>query len=265
MLRDFLQQELKLELSSDKTAITHACDGFDFLGFNIRKYKDRKVGIIRPSERNIQRVKDKVNDFLNRKKHNVDVAAMILALNPVIRGWANYFRYVNSYNTFHTLDWYVNKRFIKWYRGKYRMNLRTGTVEALKWTMGEHPLKLRHFIDSKVERYKWIKKPNPYIEGKVKYLRENPFIELVWYGQANRSTELAYQCYQRDDGICQVCQRPKTNLIAHHVIPLKDDGEDTLDNLIAICKDCEKEYYKELHQEIRTPEGVMQLGGSRVR
>ena len=120
-------------------------------------------------------------------------------------------------------------------------------------------------MDNQIERLKWEKKSNPYIEGNIKYLRENPFSETVWYGKADRNVDWIYQCYQRDDGVCQICQRPKTNLVAHHIIPLKDCGEDTLDNLITICKDCEREHYKELHQEIRTPEGVMQLGGSRVR
>jgi len=265
-LQDFLKQELKLELSSDKTTITHAYDGFDFLGFNVRKYKSRKGVIITPSEKNIQKLKDKIMSFLNRKRHDVDVVAMMLTINPVIRGWANYFRYVNSYETFNTLDFYLHKRFIKWYRGKYKMNLRAGTIGALKWIKGEQSLKLRHFADSKVERSKWTSQsPNPYITGEIKYLRENPFVESTWYGKSERNTELVYQCYQRDNGICQICQRCKTNLVAHHIIPLKDDGEDTLDNLITICEDCEKEYFRELHQEIRTPEEVKQLGGSCMR
>lgn len=264
-LRNFLAQELKLELSDDKTAITHVFDGFDFLGFNIRKYRERKGAIIRPSRKNIQRIKEKLNGFLNRKHHNEDAAAMILALNPVISGWANYFRYVNSYETFDSLDWYMKKRFIKWYRGKYQMSRREGTVEAVKWIKEDQPLRLRHFADVGVERFRWEKKPNPYIEGKIKYLKENPLDEMVWHGKSARNVDLIYQCYQRDNGVCQICQRPKTNLIAHHIIPLNDNGEDTPDNLITVCKDCEKEYFKELHQEIRTPEGVMQLGGSRVR
>lgn len=265
-LRDFLKQELKLELSSDKTAIAHAYEGFDFLGFNMKVYKKRKGVIIKPSEKNVQKIKDKIIGFLNRKRYDIDVAAMILAINPVIRGWANYFRYVNSAGIFHALDNETFKRFIKWYRGKYRLSPRAGTVKALEWIKGDQPLRLRKFVDSRIQRYRWKgRKVNPYIEGKIKYSVEVPFTEEVWYGKSNRSTELAYQCYQRDNGICQICQRPKTNLIAHHIIPLKDDGEDVLDNLITICKDCEREYFKELHQEIRAPEGVVQLGGSRVR
>jgi RNA-directed DNA polymerase len=137
MLANYLKEELQLELSSDKTVITHAFDGFDFLGFHIRKYERSKTAIIKPSVRNVQKIRNKINSFLNRKTHNVDVTAMILALKPVIRGWANYYKYVNAYQTLHSLDNFLNKRFIKWYRGKYHLRLREGTVEALTWIRGK--------------------------------------------------------------------------------------------------------------------------------
>jgi group II intron reverse transcriptase/maturase len=268
-LRDFLRQELKLELSSEKTAITHAYDGFDFLGFHIRKYKSRKGVLITPSEKNVQKMKDKMDGFLCRKRFNVEVAGIVLALNPVISGWSNYFRYVNSYQTFLELDWYLKRKFAKWYRGKYKMNFRQGTAKAQRWIRGKETLTLRLFRYTQVERYKWSKrKENPYIEGKVKTMVWVPFTDKIWYGKREgRNVDLIYQCYQRDDGVCQICQRPKTNLIAHHIIPISEIGKeaDTLDNMITICKDCERKHFKELHQEIRTPEGVIQLGGSRVR
>jgi RNA-directed DNA polymerase len=55
----FLKDELRLELSQEKTAITHVTDGFDFLGFHIRKYKSRNGPIIKPAKINVQRMRDK--------------------------------------------------------------------------------------------------------------------------------------------------------------------------------------------------------------
>jgi RNA-directed DNA polymerase len=264
-LRDFLRQELRLELSSDKTAITHVSDGFEFLGFHIRKYKSRKGVIIRPTEKNIQRIKDKITEFLNRRKWEIGVVATILALNPVIRGWANYYRYVNSYETFNGLDFYRNKKFTKWYRSRYHMNVRKGTIKAKRWIDGKEPARLTRFTDVKVERYKWQRPSNPYIGMNVKSLTESPFAKIKWYGKSERNADLAYLCFQRDNGVCQICQRPKTNLVAHHIVPLHSGGEDELCNLITICKDCEGKHFRELHQEIRTPEEILQLGGSRMR
>ena len=80
----------------------------------MRKYKECKGVIIKPTEKNIQKIKSKLDRLTNRR-NDVAVAAMILALNPIIRGWANYYRFVNSYETLSALDWYLARRFIKWF------------------------------------------------------------------------------------------------------------------------------------------------------
>ena len=96
-IAEFLRDELKLELSQEKTGITHATEGFDFLGFHIRKYKSCNGVIIKPTKSNIQSVKDKISRLLDRRKHENSVVNTIYALSPVVRGWANYYRFVNSY------------------------------------------------------------------------------------------------------------------------------------------------------------------------
>ena len=181
---------------------------------------------------------------------------MIHTLRPVVRGWANYYKFVNSAETFHELDYYLCQKFLKWYRGKYRKPMRDGTREGLKWINGEEPLRLCRFGDVKVTRYKWRRIPNPYIEMNVKRMISSPFPEVKWYGKAKQNFNLRIQCFQRDDGVCQICLRPKTNLAAHHIIPLSENGEDTLGNLATLCKDCHKKYS---WQEIK------RLVGSRVR
>ena len=99
----------------------------------------------------------------------------------------------------------------------------------------------------------------------LKKMNLYPFGVSEWYGKADRDADLRLECIKRDQGVCQICRRPKINLIAHHVIPLSEGGEDSLDNLVTICKDCEREYYRELHLENRRWKEVKQLGGSRVR
>ncbi len=252
----FLKDELKLELSQEKTAITHVTDGFDFLGFHIRKYKSRNGPIIKPAKINVQRMRDKIDGHLNRKRHDVAVISMVKALRPAVRGWANYYKYVNSYRTFHMLDLYLAKKFLKWYRGKYQMRVRAGTMEGLKWIDREKPLHIPYFIETKIERYRWERKPNPYIEMNPKRMTETPFPEVKWYGKTERDADLRIQCFQRDQGVCQVCMGCKTNLHTHHIIPISEGGEDTLDNLITVCEDCHR---KRSWQEIR------QLVGSRMR
>jgi len=244
----FLWDELKLELSPEKTAITHATEGFDFLGFHIEKYLDRKGVLISPSRSNIQGVKDKIARHLDRRNHEYAVVNIIRSLNRIVTGWANYYRFVNSYHTFHSLDFYLCRKFLKWYRGKYRLPGMKGTKAGLKWTDKKEPIHLFQFTEVKVKRYKWERKSNPYLEMKVERMTDDPFPKVRWYGNAERNADLQVQCFQRDQGVCQVCMGCKTNLNAHHTIPLSEGGRDILENLITVCEDCHRKYS---WQEIR--------------
>jgi hypothetical protein len=255
-IAEFLQDELALELSQEKTAITHVTEGFDFLGFHIQKYKSRKGVIIKPTKSNVQKVKNRIAEHLDRRKHEYAVVNMIRTLNPIVRGWANYYRFVNSSDTFRSLDFHLRCKFLKWYRGKYRLPLRKGTQEGLGWMDKKEPIHLFQFTEVKVKRYKWERKSNPYLEMKVRRMTDNPFPKVNWYGNADRDADLRIQCFQRDQGVCQTCMGCKTNLHAHHIIPLSEGGEDVLANLIAICEDCHRKYS---WQEIR------RLVGSRMR
>jgi hypothetical protein len=255
----FMRDELRLELSQEKTAITHVFDGFDFLGFHIRKYRrprDPKGIVITPTKANTQRIRDEIAKRLSRQKHDYAVVSMIQSLNPVIRGWANYYRYVNSKRVFGNLTFYLHKKFLKWYRGKYRLPERKGTKEGKKWLKRDEPLHLYGFAETQIKRYSWKRKSNPYIEMNVKRMATSPFRESIWYGNADRNADLRFLCLQRDQGMCQICGGCKTNLHAHHIIPLSEGGEDSLNNLITVCEDC--------HRKHRWQE-IMRLVGSRMR
>jgi len=65
LLRRFLD-EIGLELSEEKTWITHVDDGFDFLGWNFRKYKGKRL--IKPSKKSIERVTHKIGDVIKNGK-----------------------------------------------------------------------------------------------------------------------------------------------------------------------------------------------------
>jgi len=262
----FLKDELKLTLSEEKTAITHVFDGFDFLGFHIRKYKDTKGVRIMPTKKNIQAIKDKIAGFLGRQKHEEAVVAIIYALNPIIRGWANYYRYVTSSKVYGDLDYYLGKKFLKWFRGRYRLPKRKGYLQARKWLDREEPLHLCQFTEIESKRFGWKTQiGNPYLRKEpIKRMNSIPIQMTKWYGKAERDADLRLECLKRDSGICQICKRPKINLVAHHIIPVIMGGADELDNLITICQDCERKYRKELHQTDQGWQETMRLVESRV-
>ncbi|MBR6180564.1 MAG: group II intron reverse transcriptase/maturase, partial [Prevotella sp.] len=93
MLTAFLA-ERGLELSEEKTLITHITEGFDFLGFNIRKYNGKLI--IKPSKKSQERFVEKLHETIFRWNKTATQEALIDMLNPILRGWANYNRHVCS-------------------------------------------------------------------------------------------------------------------------------------------------------------------------
>ena len=86
-----------LELSQEKTHITHITDGFDFLGINIREYNGKIL--TRPSRKNIKTFLSKVREIIKGNKQ-ATAGHLIARLNPLIRGWTNYHRHGASKETF---------------------------------------------------------------------------------------------------------------------------------------------------------------------
>ncbi|WP_408531659.1 group II intron maturase-specific domain-containing protein [Paraburkholderia nemoris] len=74
-----------LELSEEKTRVTHIADGFDFLGQNIRKYGGKLL--IKPANKSVKALLEKVREIV-RNNTSATQTNLILQLNPVIRGWA---------------------------------------------------------------------------------------------------------------------------------------------------------------------------------
>jgi RNA-directed DNA polymerase len=100
-----------LELSPEKTLVSHIDDGFDFLGFNIRKY-DGKL-LIKPAKKNVNAFLDKTREII--KSHPTAKAInLIRLLNPVIKGWANYYRHVVASKCFNTVDYELGKAIWRW-------------------------------------------------------------------------------------------------------------------------------------------------------
>ena len=137
--------ELGLELHPDKTRIVdlrEGRDGFDFLGCHFRaRVSGRRLerGIRRyylqrwPSARSMKRVRSRVRELTGRNRNGVkDVRVIIQELNPILRGWGNYFRNGNAAIKFVQVDWYVVERlrnFLVKRKGRF---LRPD--QALQWT-----------------------------------------------------------------------------------------------------------------------------------
>jgi RNA-directed DNA polymerase len=120
--QDLLEQKVKpaltaflhprgLALSEQKTVITPIQTGFHFLGHTLRKYEDKLL--ITPAKSKIQTLRDKIRQLIHVALGHTQ-AALLRQLNPLLRGWANYYRNGAAKATFSKLDYYVGRKLWRW-------------------------------------------------------------------------------------------------------------------------------------------------------
>jgi RNA-directed DNA polymerase len=104
-----------LTLATEKTTLTHLTTGFDFLGCRLRHYRAPQTSrsgyklLITPSKAPVQRLRETLC-MAWRQPIGANATAVVRRLNPLIRGWANYFRPVVATATFRALDnWMFNR------------------------------------------------------------------------------------------------------------------------------------------------------------
>jgi RNA-directed DNA polymerase len=114
-----------LAFNEDKTKVVHLGEGFDFLGFNVRRYR-RKL-LIKPSKAAIARLRERLATE-TRKLRGLNAVAVITTLSPIIRGWAAYYRTVVSSEVFGSLDTYLWRLLYKWARWRHRNKPRRWVV-----------------------------------------------------------------------------------------------------------------------------------------
>lgn len=122
--------ERGLELSKEKTKITSIHEGFDFLGYNIRKYRGKLL--IKPSKASIKSFLKDIRNIVKTYR-TVKTEELVRMLNPKIRGWTNYFKHVVSKETFYRVSGEIFK--ILW-----------------RWSKRRHPNKGKHWIKNKYFR-----------------------------------------------------------------------------------------------------------------
>jgi RNA-directed DNA polymerase len=114
---------LGLRLAEEKTRTVHIDEGFDFLGFTIRRMRKRGTSkhyvYTVPSKKAIQALKDKIAEKTYRSTLGQDPATLLQTVNRALTGWASYFRHGVSKAAFHAVDNYAWNRIMRWLRQKY--------------------------------------------------------------------------------------------------------------------------------------------------
>jgi RNA-directed DNA polymerase len=263
LLIEFLA-ERGLKLKEAKTRIVNIQEGFDFLGYNLKRKdqdhtknknneKQTSVLVIQPTKKNIQKLKTKIKEIIDRRK---PIEALIRDLNPILRGWSEYFRisyhsqmnFINIGNYVWTLMWrWARKRHPR-RNAKYLFAKYTRPTKSSKWTwMGtlNKPL----FNISEVTTY--ILRPlkqdiNPYIIENKEYYEMRK--------AARALTKFRTAIYKKYEHKCIVCEQSLHNeekIELHHINPVKKGGKYTMENIVPMHKIC---HQKITHNTVSKPQ-----------
>ena len=260
-LATFLTEQLGLQLSDEKTHITHVTKGYDFLGFTVKRHIDQKRGYnelrVYPSAKSVMKLKGRIKDMTKRDTTLASVRDKISALNHLLRGWANYYRHSAASDTFAYIGSYAFKRMELWIRKKTKLRVRAvyrvyyRRDRWLTWAAGGEFLYHPSLTTIRYKRY--AHRPNPYLDsskpvGLPYHLDPYPG-KRKWDGINSRYgeewTQRREEIRHRDGDRCTLCGNTD-RVEVHHVRKHKGNREHNLAKMIALCSSC--------HRKARCPQ-----------
>ncbi len=252
-------KERGLELSLEKTKITPIETGFDFLGWNFRKYNGKLL--IKPSKKNVQSFLTKIRDLIDSNKQT-ETGKLIAQLNPMIRGWANYHCVTVSKRVFNQVDNQIFKKLwhwarrrhpqksAGWVRQKYFATVgknRWGFCGATKTTNGEiKAVRLLKASDTPIKRHVKVKaRANPYASEWETYFERRIDVQM----EANlQGYKKLLRLWVEQDGICPICGEKITKLTgwhSHHIVYRSHGGTDRNSNRVLLHPNCHKQVHSQ--------------------
>lgn len=261
----FFSDTLKLQLSEEKTLITHIDDGFDFLGYHIkgaRRWEDdqwRLFSLV--SERGIRRFRDGIK--LIAQQTFTDEVAAFTAFSGLIRGWGNYYAYAASSRLMDSLDAFIYQQMWKYLLGK---NKHVGAKKVFfKYTLPRNLKKVGYFdlglvvgkAVIRVPRLSGIARkplmlkypPHPYLLPNRNKVILNPgpsderwWDQHIWAGQEGKrkgQRRLSIEVLSRD-AVCQVCGQTQSQE-AHHDPAWKESQKHKPGKAMGVCKTCHRQ------------------------
>jgi len=106
-VKSILEGELDLTVHPEKTRVVHVSQGFEFLGYRIKKAYEKVYA--RPREKSVASFREKIR-YATRRKQGVNLVEMIHRMAPIIRGWGNYYRKAHVRTLFFKIDRWIERR-----------------------------------------------------------------------------------------------------------------------------------------------------------
>lgn len=253
ILIDWLD-EIGLELSESKTRISSTADGFNFLGFNIRQYQVGKYHsgkstngeplgyktLIKPAQEKVKKHYDKIADIISR--HNSSPQKVLISkLNPVIRGWANYYSSGVSKKTYSKLDHLIWQRLKRWCERRHPKKSVTWVLKKYfksvgdrNWVFGDKESTLLTYSETPIIRHIKVKGEKSPYDGELGY----------WAGRLGRHPELSARVsklLKKQKNKCNYCGlifRDGDVWEVDHIIPKSLGGKNWDNNLQLLHRHC---------------------------
>lgn len=242
-----------LKLSQEKTHCTHIETGYDFLGWNIRKYKGKFL--IKPSKKNVKAHLHKIRTVI-KEMNGSSQKALVDRLNPIIRGWSGYHASQVSKKTFSKVDHRIWQALWKWakrrhpHKGKQWIKDRYFYNSCGRdWVFGywettqdgsKRFVRLLTHAETPIRRHIKIKADaNPFDPEWDSYFEQRE-TNAMKKAQKGRVKSL----WLRQEGTCPICHQmilvEEEEWAIHHIHPKSLGGSDALDNLRLLHGNCHR-------------------------
>jgi RNA-directed DNA polymerase len=262
--------ERGLSLSKEKTRIVHLAEGFDFLGFNVRHYHKpttTRTGfklVIKPSRKAVIQKRQELRQlWLGLRGHSI--RAVIGKLNPVIRGWANYYRTMVASEVFARMDAWMHRRAMRYAK-------RTHPTKPRQWRVDRYWGRLNPRRDDRwvfgdkrtgafLLKFKWTRiERHALVRGKAS--PDDPSLRDYWWTRkkpnirhlSGRDVRIA----EDQDWACPVCGEHLMNgeeLHRHHKRPRGVGGTSARGNLELVHLYCHQQRHSQLRKGQQPAEG----------
>ncbi len=254
--RKVIEEWLKpicLELKQEKTRIAHTLNnhekekpGFDFLGFNIRQYEvhtSKKRGyktLIKPSKKSVYTHYKKLQAVFDSHK-SAPAISLISKLNPIIRGWSNYYSGVTSRIIFSSLDYKIWNRLWRWCSrrhpqktGKWIKAKYFKLINNRKWVFNVNGIELALHNSTEIKRHKKVNSDSSPYDGQTYY----------WAARRGKHPETSAtvaKLIQKQKGKCAICGlhfQPEDKIEIDHLVPKAIGGKNEYKNLQLLHRHC---------------------------
>ncbi|MFD4635008.1 group II intron reverse transcriptase/maturase [Streptomyces sp. NPDC058284] len=271
-----------LTFNEDKTKVVHLDEGFDFLGFNVRKYSGKTL--IKPSKEAVKRITEMVRETA-RSLCQAPTEELVKRLNPVIKGWSTYYRGAVSSEIFSSLDHYVWKRLWRWAVRRHPRKSKQWILDKY-WGKFLYPTRKDRWIFGDKETGKYLCKfawtnITRHIPVKGTASKDDPSLEEYWASRTRKRVHPQVDganvyLAARQKGLCPLCgqdlidgagyepdsvrewanwfQAKSRTIHRHHLVHRSRGGSNKTTNLVLIHAECHRQHHAADHH--RNPKKV---------